>query len=108
MGEVTKEVLVNSGDLNAAVTMLTDLCAPMTDMVSNHAAVHFANHRTTATASKDAEIAELRERAKGPAAWLERWAQHVGSCTGKQGECTCGLELARHELDTLLNKGDTK
>ena len=46
----------------------------------------------------------MREAMKGPLAWLERWAVHVGSCeTGPV--CTCGLMLAQHELRQAIGTG---
>ena len=53
-------------------------------------------------AERRAETAEAQRNAalefiKGPEAWLDRWADHVGACA--QGDrCTCGLTLARHEI----------
>ena len=48
-----------------------------------------------------AEIERLRDAMKGPLAWLERWAVHVGSCESKP-ECQCGLLFAQHELRNAL------
>ena len=50
-----------------------------------------------------AENARLREAFSGPAAWLDRWAQHVGNCKGGH-VCTCGLTLARTEARTALKE----
>ena len=50
-----------------------------------------------------AENARLREAMKGPLAWLERWAVHVGNCETNP-ECTCGLMLAQHELRAALGE----
>ena len=47
--------------------------------------------------------ARLREAMKGPLAWLERWAVHVGNCETNP-ECTCGLMLAQHELRAALGE----
>jgi hypothetical protein len=38
--------------------------------------------------------------AAGPAAWLDRWAVHVGNCEGDH-YCTCGLAVARYEAAAL-------
>ena len=61
-------------------------------------------------AAKDAEIVRLKalleeagEAMKGPNDWLDRWAAHVGSCVGGSF-CTCGLTMARYELETMLAK----
>jgi Lar family restriction alleviation protein len=43
----------------------------------------------------------MREAIAGPAAWLNRWAAHVGNCTGGT-ECTCGLWLAQFEMEKAL------
>lgn len=51
------------------------------------------------------EIAVLRETIAGPEAWLERWASHVGACSGGD-RCTCGLTLARHEAREARSKAD--
>lgn len=48
-----------------------------------------------------AENERLRELIKGPAAWLDSWATHVGNCQGGYA-CTCGLVLARSELCAAL------
>ena len=50
-----------------------------------------------------AENARLREAMKGPLAWLERWAVHVGNCETNP-ECTCGLMFAQHELRAALGE----
>ena len=42
-----------------------------------------------------------REKLKGPAAWLNRWAAHVGGCRGGQ-VCTCGLTMAQFEIEQAL------
>jgi hypothetical protein len=42
-------------------------------------------------------VEELEDLLAGPAAWLDRWAEHVGTCWGGD-QCACGLTLARHEL----------
>jgi hypothetical protein len=42
-------------------------------------------------------VEELEDLLAGPAAWLDGWAQHVGTCWGGD-QCACGLTLARHEL----------
>lgn len=47
------------------------------------------------------ENERLREAAETAGAWLERWAVHVGDCPGG-GLCSCGLEVARHELTNAL------
>jgi len=54
-----------------------------------------------AMAEKDAEIARKDEAMKGPLAWLERWAVHVGRCEDNP-ECQCGLLHAQHELRQAL------
>jgi len=43
----------------------------------------------------------MREAIAGPAAWLNRWAAHVGNCKGGT-ECTCGLWLAQFEMEKAL------
>lgn len=47
-----------------------------------------------------AENERLRDCVSGPAAWLERWASHVGGCRADDGmrPCTCGLDRARYDL----------
>lgn len=49
------------------------------------------------------EITRLREAMKGPLAWLERWAVHVGNCKGDSA-CTCGLTFVQHELRAALQE----
>ena len=49
----------------------------------------------------EAENARLRDAIKGPAAWLDRWAVHVGSCE-TEPFCSCGLLFAQHELRQAL------
>lgn len=44
---------------------------------------------------------QLRALAAGPAAWLERCAQHVGNCKG-DSSCSCGLAVAQLESRSLL------
>lgn len=48
-----------------------------------------------------AEVERLRESIKGPYAWLDSWAQHVGNCQGGYN-CACGLVRARSELSAAL------
>ena len=51
----------------------------------------------------EADNARLREAMKGPLAWLERWAVHVGNCKGDSA-CTCGLTFVQHELRAALQE----
>ena len=51
----------------------------------------------------EADNARLREAMKGPLAWLERWAVHVGNCKGDSA-CTCGLTFVQHELCAALQE----
>lgn len=39
----------------------------------------------------------------GPEAWLDRWAEHVGSCDGGDA-CTCGLTRARYDMVEAILK----
>jgi hypothetical protein len=50
-----------------------------------------------------AEVERLEEAFSGPAAWLDRWAQHVGNCKGGD-VCTCGLTFVRTEAAAALNQ----
>ncbi|MBP7704136.1 MAG: hypothetical protein KA105_02485 [Caulobacter sp.] len=52
------------------------------------------------TRSKLDEAVGALETSEG---WLERWAQHVGSCPGA-ARCTCGLTRARWEAVSTLQK----
>jgi hypothetical protein len=49
------------------------------------------------------ESARLKEAFFGPAAWLDRWAQHVGNCKGGD-VCTCGLTFVRTEARAALKE----
>ena len=49
------------------------------------------------------ENARLKEAFFGPAAWLDRWAQHVGNCKGGD-VCTCGLTFVRTEAHAALKE----
>lgn len=49
-----------------------------------------------------AELDRVRGALSGPAAWLERWASHVGSCKGGD-QCMCGLTLAQTEARQALS-----
>ena len=51
----------------------------------------------------EADNARLREAMKGPLAWLERRAVHVGNCKGDSA-CTCGLTFVKHELRAALQE----
>ena len=48
-------------------------------------------------------LERLEEAFSGPAAWLDRWAQHVGNCKGSD-VCTCGLTFVRAEAAAALNQ----
>jgi hypothetical protein len=50
-----------------------------------------------------ARLERLEEAFSGPAAWLDRWAQHVGNCKGGD-VCTCGLTFVRTEAAAALNQ----
>lgn len=63
----------------------------------------FAAHREKAIAEAEAENARLREALRGPLAWLERWAVHVGNCKD-QPLCGCGLIMAQHELRAAVGE----
>jgi hypothetical protein len=52
-------------------------------------------------ASPAPSMVGLREKVEGPASWLNRWAAHVGGCRGGD-VCTCGLTMARFEIDQCL------
>lgn len=39
------------------------------------------------------------------AAWLERWAQHVGNCEGGR-HCTCGLTAVSYDASAALASVD--
>jgi len=51
---------------------------------------------------RDAQIAALVEAVAGADSWLERWAVHVGNCSGLSYNCTCGLAFVRHEVRAAL------
>lgn len=44
---------------------------------------------------------ELIEAAKSAAAWLDRWASHVGNCRGG-GLCQCGLTAIQNDLEIAI------
>lgn len=46
-----------------------------------------------------------REALESAAAWLGRWASHVGPCRGGN-ECTCGLTAIRAEVEIALTPPD--
>lgn len=48
-----------------------------------------------------AEIERLRDAAESAKAWLDNWAQHVGTCPDGQ-VCTCGLDAIRNEVALSL------
>lgn len=48
-------------------------------------------------ASPYAEIERLRDAVLSAKAWLDTWAQHVGTCPDGQ-VCTCGLDAIRNEV----------
>ena len=58
-------------------------------------------HMVSAAAAPTPAPDGMREAIAGPAAWLNRWAAHVGNCTGGT-ECTCGLWLAQFEMEKAL------
>lgn len=53
----------------------------------------------------DKQNKDERHALQSAAAWLERWAVHVGSCYGG-AQCTCGLTFVRHEIECALEAKD--
>jgi len=93
------------GDAEARVERLTAERGRLrNDITTTEAALGISGIYAKMDAEREALTAEnerLREAMKGPLAWLERWAVHVGSCETNP-ECTCGLLFMQHELRAAL------
>lgn len=98
MVEVTKA----DREAAASVAVLTEMRGLIRAGKADHHAEAFARHRIAAA---QAERAAAAGAMKGPLAWLERWARHIGDCPGNIG-CTCGLSFARMELRTAIEAGE--
>lgn len=50
-------------------------------------------------------IAELEAALKGAEAWIDRWTEHVGNCSGNNKTCTCGRAANLFEIHAALAGG---
>ena len=61
----------------------------------------FRDHRLAATKAADERVERLEQALKIADSWLDRWAQHVGDCAGRD-VCTCGLTRVRYDARAAL------
>lgn len=97
MVEVTQE----DREAAAELTGYEAIAYGMSDL--SDAVQTLAHHRIAARKQALEEIEGAATDLRGPEAWLDRWAQHVGNCSGGDA-CTCGLTRAQFDIATAIRK----
>ena len=91
------------GDGQSLTKLRAKALADLAALVDGPGPDTFTDRRSEMEKSGE-DMEEMMQALKTADAWLERWAQHVGSCRGGS-YCTCGLTRVRYEVRNQVDGG---